>query len=209
MVLDGIRQRQIAVSLGYHLTTIRSDIRKLREEGQLPPPHGRTTKSVLVPDHPRATTKATRSRPERALQRAEAFKMVLSGAGHEATAEKFGVSRRTITEWVQVEIEQIIVPAVEELRKFQVARLESYLIYLQPKIQQGDDKAVNAAIRISEQIAKYEGLYKPVKVDITHHELDKADAELADMVNTAKAKMALEEQQLREQANADRRHYGD
>ena len=205
MVLDSVPRLAMAENLGVHPTTIREDIKKLRADGQLPAHvrRPRSTKSVTRPAQNGSQNAPNRA--EQAVLRAKAFELKLQGMSYRKIAATLGRSTRTIMDWIQAEIEELITPRVEEYRNVQVATLESYLGYLQPKISRGDDKAINAAIRISEQIARLCGLNKPVRLDVTHHDLDKADAELADMVNEAKAKMALEEQQLRDQANAERR----
>jgi transposase len=212
MVLDGWSQKKIAETLGYHATTIRGDIRQLREAGELPPPRnrGRTTKSVLLPTGSRAA--AHPNLPNQAAQavlRAKAFDLKLQGCSLRKIATQLKRSPKTVSDWIDAEIAELITPRVAEYRDLQTAQLELYLTYLQPKLEKGDDKAINAAVRISERIAKLHGLDRPVKIDVTHHELDKADAELAEMVNEARAKQALTEQQLKDDVNADRRRYGD
>lgn len=53
----------------------------------------------------------------------------------------------------------------ERLRAVENARLDYYLTKLASRIDMGDDKAINAAIRISERRMKMYGADAPVKVD--------------------------------------------
>lgn len=208
--LDGRSHADIAHQTGATLTTVRADIRALYSAGELDAlrrdkPAQKRQKSVRRPPseraaaHPNATNRA-----ELATLRAQAFDLAVQGMSHREIGEKLNRNRGIIATWIQTEIDELIVHKVEQYRKVQLARLESYLVALKPRIDRGDEKAINAAIRIAERISKLFGLDAPVKVDATMHEVDQADVELTEMVNSAKAKMAAEEQALRHQANADR-----
>jgi hypothetical protein len=74
--------------------------------------------------------------------------------------------------------------------------MDEYLEKLKPRIDKGDDKAINAALRVSEQRARILGLFAPVKVEGTFTEETEQDRELKEMINEAKARNAVEKDKI-------------
>jgi DNA-binding CsgD family transcriptional regulator len=56
-------------------------------------------------------------------------------------------------------------PKVDEARALELERLDDWLCKLQPGIEQGDDKAITTALRISDRRSKLLGLDAPTRVD--------------------------------------------
>lgn len=72
---------------------------------------------------------------------------------------------------------------IDELREQESERLDDYLLALEPGITLGDPKAINAAVRISDQRAKLYDLYAPKRHEvITHDALDVERKRLLDEI---------------------------
>lgn len=111
--------------------------------------------------------------------KAQAVQMRL--AGHRlieiAAVVKRDVS--VVSRWISGELEQRLDGAVTELRAVELERLDSYLVALEPGIERGDVKSVNAALRVSERRARLCGLDMPVKIESTVITVDMIDREMA------------------------------
>ncbi|MEU6703877.1 hypothetical protein [Streptomyces wuyuanensis] len=132
-----------------------------------------------------------------AAQTAQCLQLRLDGHSFRAIAEQVGLAVSTVHDRVRDAIEQDVNPKADELRALELARLESYLVRLVPRINKGDDKAINTAVRISESRRRLLALDMPVTVHATVHEVTQQDLELQEMIRAAKARVALEEQELR------------
>lgn len=107
-----------------------------------------------------------------AIEAAWAFDMQLAGyslrAISDASVEKFGkrLSPQTVWRRVEAAIAERVNPRVDQLRAVEDARYDHYLKSLQDDIDEGDEKAINAALRIAERRARLHGLDAPVKVGV-------------------------------------------
>jgi transcriptional regulator with XRE-family HTH domain len=133
--------------------------------------------AARTPPSPRSGQ--NKDREEQAALRAQAFDMRLAGHTQQAIAERLGRDRSTISRWLQVEINNLIIPRVEELRRVETERMDSYLRALEEGIVKGDVKAINAALRVSERRARLLGLDAPVKIESTVITLEMIDREMA------------------------------
>jgi hypothetical protein len=98
------------------------------------------------------------------------------------TAEGCPMSKDTVDRRIKAEMKIRIEPLADELRALEMDRLDRYLDKLEPRIEQGDDKAIHAAIRIMERRAKYLGLDAPERVDMR---VQAIDTELNSTLSTA------------------------
>lgn len=91
-----------------------------------------------------------------------------------------GVAHRIIRRTM----EQTITENVEQTREIELQRLDGYLTRLQPRIQNGDTKAIDTALKIMDRRAKMLGLDAPTKVqaEITNHDTNSIDAEVARLI---------------------------
>jgi len=128
--------------------------------------------------------------------RIQAIRMKADGYSYAGIARALDRSENTIHTWVDAALEAIIAPEIGRLRALESIRLDNYLVKLKPRIDRGDDKAINAAIRISERRANLYGLNAPVRVDANINETDQTDLELQDMLNVARAEVAAQEAKL-------------
>jgi len=134
--------------------------------------------SVLKARTPKPGAGSDVEREELAELRKQAFELRLAGHSQKAIGDMLGRDHSTISRWIQVEIENMIVPRVEALREQESARLDLLLTKLEPKIARGDVNAINAAVRISERRSRLMGLDAPVKVEHRNITVDAIDAEI-------------------------------
>jgi hypothetical protein len=72
----------------------------------------------------------------------------------------------------------------DEVRTIELVRLDSYLTYLQDKIERGDVRAIETALRVMDRRAKYLGIDAPTKaqIEVTTYDGDSVDAEIQRLV---------------------------
>jgi len=133
----------------------------------------------------------------------KALRLRAAGYSYGAISRAVNRSHGTVKKWVDAELEAHVSPIVDEMRRLETVRLEMLLETLQPGIARGDDKAINAAIRVSEQISKLWGLHMPIKVDANIYEQTEQDRELAELIAMARAQAALSEDRVVRAASED------
>ena len=121
----------------------------------------------------------------------------LAGRSIRTIAELMGISRSTVQRRQDAGIAQLPVQNAEQLRKVELARLDSYLAALDDRVRAGDPASVQAALRVSDRRAKLLGLDAPVELHATVTELTEAEAELQQMLREARVAVAMEEDALR------------
>lgn len=130
------------------------------------------------------------------------FELRLQGFSYREMAKMaeahFGVkmSHETARRRVEKAIDERVRPQAEQYVEEELARLDRYLTKLEPGVAVGDEKAVNAALRVSERRAKLLGLDQPVKVDAQVVQVTQEDLELQELVREAKAARALDHEEV-------------
>lgn len=119
-------------------------------------------KGVANPRHPKRI--AARQR------HAEWVALRLQGLGPSAIAEKFGVSKGTVSEAITHYLAGLGVENAEELRAIEVARLDAIVDKLWPWLDDENAKAVNGAaanlVRVSKRRSEILGLDRPAAAPI-------------------------------------------
>ncbi|WP_228900098.1 sigma-70 region 4 domain-containing protein [Streptomyces sp. DH1] len=92
-----------------------------------------------------------------AKQAQEAYELSIAGYSQRQIAEKMGVALATVQRRLDLYITDHTMPKADEYRKRQIARLELYIRSLWTQINNGDPKAIAAAVRTEERIAKLMG----------------------------------------------------
>ncbi|WP_455362001.1 hypothetical protein [Streptomyces sp. SYSU K21746] len=147
-------------------------------------------------------TDVPQARPDAArigAEQAACLALRLEGHTYRDIANRLHLSIGTAFNRVRDAVDLEVSPKADELRALELARLDLYLTRLAPKITKGDDRAINTAVRISESRRRMLGLDQPVAVHATVHEVTQQDLELQEMIRAARARVALEEQQLRDE----------
>jgi transposase len=121
----------------------------------------------------------------------QAYDLRLKGLSYRQIASRMGVSVGTAHRWVNEYLEAVTLPMVEQVRKQEVDRLMRYLERLDERIDDGDDKAISIALKISERLCKMLGADMPTQHEITKTETTQVDLALRDLIERQKAQNAL------------------
>lgn len=116
-----------------------------------------------------------------AKQAQEAYELSIAGYSYRQIAEEMGVSLATVQRRLELYIKDRTMPKADEYRTRQISRLEVYIRSLWSQINNGDPKAIAAAVRTEERIAKLMGtdsaqLFK-VEATAVSRESDANDAQ--------------------------------
>lgn len=87
----------------------------------------------------------------------QCYELQVAGFSTYQIAEKMGFSQKTVRNRIDLHILKRVHPNVDEMRTRQITRLEAYIRSLWEKAMSGDEKAINAAIRTEERIARLFG----------------------------------------------------
>ena len=115
-----------------------------------------------------------------------AYELRILGRTYREIGEALGVSHVTARKWVTEHLESVTLPLVEEVRKQEVDRLTRYLDRLDIRIDEGDDKAISLAIKISESLRKLLGVDVPVVSTVEHVEVSAMDMDIRALIDAQK-----------------------
>lgn len=127
-----------------------------------------------------------------------AYELRLKGRTYREIGEALGVSHVTAMKWVTEHLSAVTLPLVDEVRKQEVDRLTRYLDALDVRVDEGDDKAISLAIKISESLRKLLGVDVPVVSTIEHVEVSAMDMDIRSLIDAQKNTNA---ERLRDAAN--------
>lgn len=108
--------------------------------------------------------------PSAVERRAHALELRKRGMSYRQIGQELGVSRNTAHKYVTAELDELRAEtraSAEQLRDLELERLDQYLARLQPKIEDGDEKAIATALRVQERRAKLTGLDAPQRTEVT------------------------------------------
>lgn len=115
-----------------------------------------------------------------------AYELRLKGRTYREIGEALGVSHVTARKWVTEHLESVTLPLVDEVRKQEVDRLTRYLDKLDERVEEGDDKAIGLAIKISESLRKLLGVDVPVVSTVEHVEVSAMDMDIRALIDAQK-----------------------
>ena len=156
---------------------------------------------------------------------AEAARLHAKGWGYKAIGDELGMTKWNAIQAVRRAVREVVHEAGTEVLKLHMARLEyayakaveiaetEHVLVSHGKIvrdEEGntlrDHAPVLAALREARQTLEsfrnMTGINQPVKVDATVHQVTQQDIELQEMIREAKAKVEMEEQQIRDGGDA-------
>jgi hypothetical protein len=122
--------------------------------------------------------------------RIRAYELRLAGNSWRQIGSALGIGHETARRWVKEHLDATELPLVDEIRKTEVDRLLRYLERLDIRIDEGDDKAISLAIKISERLCKMLGADMPV-VSITEtHTVSELDLDIRRLIEAQNAQNA-------------------
>lgn len=132
---------------------------------------------------------------ERTAETQQMLRMRTYGASYQAIADHFGIARETAFRRIQTELSSIPREEVTNLRALEAAKLDAAELRLQDAIKEGDVKAINALVRVSESRRKLLGLDLPEQHEV---KISREEESLIDQLVGA-----LTEQQQRRSGEGD------
>lgn len=174
---DGLTLTAITEALESTPGRIATDVKWLREQGYdlgegyvgrtLPPPGVGIAqlRTVVAPDEEAAVRRKVN---DRRIQGEDVLSIAIA-----MQIETHEV-RRHIRDAARLAQEEDI----EARRELELARLDRMLMFLDPGIQDGDPKSINAARAVVAERCKLLGLYQPIRIEGTIITLDVIDAEM-------------------------------
>jgi transposase len=132
-------------------------------------------------------------------EQAKCFDLKRMGMSVRAIAAELNMSSATVQRRLQDAYDELVMPVAAEVKKMELERLDSYLLRLEKRLQQGEDpiRVVPVAMKVLERRARYLGLDEPEKIDATVHEVSQQDLAIAELVREAQAQAANQESALR------------
>jgi hypothetical protein len=121
----------------------------------------------VVRDESDAPIDLTRAQQERAsAKRVEAMSLRLAGLTWEQIGDRLQISTEAARQIVQTALDRATHDRVEALREIENARLDRAQAAIWTKVLEGDLKAVDTFLRISQRRSKMNGLDAPTKIDL-------------------------------------------
>ncbi|MGW3365959.1 sigma factor-like helix-turn-helix DNA-binding protein [Streptosporangium canum] len=163
---------------------------------------------------------ARRNSAQTAEQTAASYELRLTGLTIREIATRLGIPSSTVHVRLTAALQERVDPLVDQYRAVELDRLDRLTVKAWEVLEQGhvvvqhgkivrdedgnpvrDDgpvlQAIGTLLRISERRSKLLGLDAPIAVDANVHQVDPADIELLQMIESAKRAQAVEEARLR------------
>lgn len=124
----------------------------------------------------------------------EAYRLRVAGKTYREIGRLMGIGHGTAERWCKEYMETVSLPLIDEVRKMEVDRLTRYLDVLDARIDDGDDKAVNLAIKVSESLRKLLGVDVPTVSITEHREVSELDLDIRRLIETQNAANAAQKE---------------
>jgi DNA-binding Lrp family transcriptional regulator len=92
----------------------------------------------------------------------------IKGMTYARLSEKYGIEESACYKIVKKHTDSTIKPAAAELVQLEIDRLERLLEALQPRIDRGEPRAIEVAIKLSESLRKLTGVDAAIKLEVEH-----------------------------------------
>ncbi len=125
-----------------------------------------------------------------------AYELRLRGKSYRQIGELCGVSHVTARNWCTEHLDAVTLPLVDEVRKQEVDRMLRYLSALDTRIDDGDDKAISLAIKVSERLSKLLGADAPQQISVERTEVSQVDLEIQELIRMQTARNMLTRDQV-------------
>lgn len=122
--------------------------------------------------------------------RIRAYELRLAGNSWRQIGSALGIGHETARRWVKEHLDATELPLVDEIRKTEVDRLLRYLERLDIRIDEGDDKAISLAIKISERLCKMLGADMPTVTVTENHVVSEMDLDIRRLIESQNARNA-------------------
>lgn len=116
----------------------------------------------------------------------QAYELRINGHTYRSIGKIMGIGHGTAERWCKEYMEAVSLPLIDEVRKQEVDRLTRYLAALDARVDEGDDKAIGLAIKISESLRKLLGVDVPVVQTVEHVEVSVMDMDIRALIDAQK-----------------------
>lgn len=106
-------------------------------------------------------------RPNTTLKQWECLELRRQGLTYRAIGERLGISHPAAYQHVKAALREIAeqsAETAEEIVNLELERIDRAMVGLDPKIADGDEKAVQAMVKLMDRRARYLGLDSPTKI---------------------------------------------
>lgn len=127
----------------------------------------------------------SRVKEEQKARRTQALSLRLSGLSYEDIAKHLSISSVKAHQLVNETLERAENQSVDQMRELENSRLDRAQAAIWSSVLQGDLKAIDRFLRISQQRSKINGLEAPKKIDLSvgvKQEMQNALTELEELV---------------------------
>lgn len=109
----------------------------------------------------------------------------LRGKSLRTIESELGIPYSTVQRYKERALMAMLTPTVEAARAEELARLDTVISAVWAAVEEGDDKAINTYLKVSERRAKLLGLDKPIQIEQQVTEVTAQEAELQAMIAQA------------------------
>lgn len=131
------------------------------------------------------------NREQAAARKAQAHDLRIRGFTYRQIGTEMGIGHGTAERWCKEVMDNLSTPLADELRKREYERLERYLKVLDTRIDDGDDRAVTLAVKVSERLCKMMGVDLPTRIEVERTETTQLDLAVQDLISRQAAQNAL------------------
>lgn len=112
------------------------------------------------------TPAAKRRRELHQARRAEALTLLLAGLSYEQIGERLGITKQGAIDMIGRSLDVAESRQVDEMRALENARLDRAQAAIWTKVLNGDTKAIDAFLKISQRRARLNGMDAPTKINL-------------------------------------------
>ena len=119
------------------------------------------------------------------LRRAEALSSLMAGLSHEQVAERMGTTPEAVENLVDRTLGAVAQRGADDMRNLENLRLDRAQAAIWSQVLQGDTRAIDVFLRISQRRAKMNGLDEPTRISLAvsvRAEMEQAFAQLEQLV---------------------------
>jgi hypothetical protein len=120
------------------------------------------------------TNPSTRSNRSKVTRAQRILALLIDGAGVDEIGAAERLTRKRTESILRQELRNHWVAPAEDFARLQIARLEQMLLKLLDRLQNGDLKAIDRAIRIVDRLDRYHGFTKAKRVPEQYGEEERA-----------------------------------
>jgi hypothetical protein len=120
------------------------------------------------------TSPSTRSKRSKVTRAQRILALLIAGAGVDEIGAAERLTRKRTESILRQELRNRWVAPAEDFARLQIARLEQMLLKLLDRLQNGDLKAIDRAIRIVDRLDRYHGFTKAKRLPEQYGEEERA-----------------------------------